>query len=40
MRGVDITVQVESIETRTFVRDGEEKSLTSVRVLDLQEDVK
>ncbi len=34
MRGVDITVQVESIETRTFVRDGEERSLTSVRVLD------
>jgi len=34
MRGVDITVQIESIETRTFVRDGEERSLTSVRVLD------
>ena len=34
MRGVDITVQIESIETRTFVKDGEEKSLTSVRVLD------
>lgn len=34
MRGVDITVQIESIETRTFVREGEERSLTSVRVLD------
>jgi len=34
MRGVDITVQIESIETRTFVKDGEERSLLSVRVLD------
>ncbi|MBI32046.1 MAG: hypothetical protein CMB72_05675 [Euryarchaeota archaeon] len=34
MRGVDITVQIESIETRTFLREGEERSLTSVRVLD------
>ena len=34
MRDVSVVVQIESMETRSFTRDGEEKSLLSVRVLD------
>tara|TARA_B100000902_G_scaffold176616_1_gene170301 strand:+ start:5531 stop:7201 length:1671 start_codon:yes stop_codon:yes gene_type:complete len=34
MRDVSVVVQIESMETRTFTREGEEKSLLSVRVLD------